>query len=598
MPGTPSCRMPIAATSASSSSDVLLIAVGAGGQEALDRVSRAPWRRWCRGSVAVVTDEDDVDFAEDGPCCCWVWGTVVEAGGEAVEHPASLLVRQARERLVAPLEARGAWIIVLSTSAGTRIAHDHLGARGLVHAPVPGGQLIAEHIADLLLALPRTPGPDAITVASWLERAQQPLGRSFYDTVRRLPPGRLLNVDGTGAHEAAHWSPRFRQPSSGTPDDLASRLRGAIDGAVRRSVASSAAPAVQLSGGLDSSTVAGALVQIHGGFARAYTATFAGRPEADEIAVTRATAGVLGLELHEVLPTSSDAITVTAEEIARWRLPPATPMGYMLRRLRSAALAAGVDLLLDGEGGDELFRAQPGYLADLIRHGRLASAWRAAGRLPGMGPHPSRAQRLRVLRANALGPALPSWARRSQRPTHGDGLLVASGDLDRVRELPEPELPDGPRWWRDLVWSAMYEGDLFDANGHLSREGAAAGLRLGHPFLHDGGLLDTVLSLPPAAAFDGVVDRALLRRSMAGRLPRAQLERTRKAHFTELLLESVRGEHGRSLVARLSAPGAPVREFVPAPNLQRLVRGVEQHELADEITLLRVGAVDAWLASL
>ena len=55
------------------------------------------------------------------------------------------------------------------------------------------------------------------------------------------------------------------------------------------------------------------------------------------------------------------------EHIDRWSLPPVTPNLFVWRPVMARARELGVDVMLDGEGGDELFGFAPYLIADMLR---------------------------------------------------------------------------------------------------------------------------------------------------------------------------------------------------------------------------------------
>ena len=80
--------------------------------------------------------------------------------------------------------------------------------------------------------------------------------------------------------------------------------------------------------------------------------------------------------------------------------------------MMASARELGVDVMLVGEGGDELFGWAPHLFADLLRRGQLLAAWRLTRRIPEVGADADARLRLRAIRKYGVRPLVPAAVRR------------------------------------------------------------------------------------------------------------------------------------------------------------------------------------------
>ncbi len=500
------------------------------------------------------------------------------------------------------------------------VARDPLGAQPLVWTRVADGVLFAEHERDLLDVLPRTPPPDRLALLGWIENGMPPAQRTLYEGIERVPPGGRLAL-GKGVAIERWWRPRYEGVQEGEPSELGERLRDAAFAAVERATAGAERPAVKLSGGLDSACVAAGLAAVRGeagdfassgadagaatatgASALALGGTFAEYAEADERELIEATARQAGLRLELVAYDPARSMLEPAlAHIERWRLPPGTPNLFLWQPLLARARELGVDALLDGEGGDELFGLAAYLIADRLCRGRLAAAWSLSGRIPGMGAHPDRGVRARVLRHYGVRPLVPAPIRHRRQARAAarasPNALIAPADraaLTALRAAAEQD-HDGPRWWRMQVHQLIDMREDLDMGAHFRREASDAGIAIRHPLLHDLPLVETALRLPPEAQFDATRDRPLLRDALRGRIPEAVRTRHAKSHFTQLVLDGMRSEEAW-LIEPLRRPAAPVRAFLqPAALDRRLAVAAEDRPLLGAGPLWRMAIANRWL---
>ena len=116
---------------------------------------------------------------------------------------------------------------------------------------------------------------------------------------------------------------------------------------------------VALSGGLDSSAVAALAAKKYPGSMHAFSVGYSGRPFYDERADAKALADHLSMPFHEVEISTGDMVDGFSELIG-WRDDPIADIsGYGYYAVMRAARAHNVPVMLQGQGGDELFWGYP-----------------------------------------------------------------------------------------------------------------------------------------------------------------------------------------------------------------------------------------------
>jgi len=534
----------------------------------------------------------------EGGWCCWLFGEP-----EGLSAFARALV-ELGERACELLQGRFVVVALERERDRCLVVRDQLGAQPLLYTHTADGVLFAEHERELLDLLPHRPSPDRLALLQWVDSGLTPPGRTLYEGIQRLPAGHRLTLDGTSGDVERWWSLRYQGTEAGTDAVLAERLREASFAAIGRAAAGSERTAVKLSGGLDSACVAAGLAA--GGFADgralAIGGTFSTHPETDERELIEAIARHTQLPLEPIaFDPASSMLGPALAHIERWRLPPATPNLFLWRPLMARARELGVDLMLDGEGGDELFGLAPYLIADSLRAGRLRKAWALSGGIPGMGPRPDRDVRIRVLRHYGLRPLVPGAVQRyreARRRARSSGSIVPTADAQALTELltaSEEDRRDGPLWWRFQAESLIDERDLFDVGGHFRREAADERIERRHPFLYDLTLTEAALRLPPQAQFDPIRDRPLLREGLAGLIPEAVRTRHSKSHFSPLVLAGIRADEA-GLVEPLRQADAPIRAYVAAQALERKIGvAADDRSMLGAGPLWRVAIANRWL---
>jgi asparagine synthase (glutamine-hydrolysing) len=543
---------------------------------------------------------------------CWLFGEPVGRGDLRALPTGEQLLDTFAARLqqqgLAACESLGGRFALLTLDADTgacALTRDQLGEHPLVLAPFGGGYLFAEHERTLLRALPGSPEPDRLATLDWIERGTLPGTSTLYAGITRVLYGRRVILSRDGARQERWWQPSFDGTMSGTPGEVAARVREAVLSSVARASAGARRPAVKLSGGLDSACVAAGLhsCDLPKRRALALSGVFPAEPEADERDLIEATACHTHLQLHTIEHDTGRSILAPAlEHIELWKLPPMTPSLFMWRPLMELASDLEVDRMLDGEGGDELFGVASFLIADMLATGRLPRAWRLAGCLPEWGR--TRGARLRALRIYGVAPLVPARIKLRRQAHDGASSVGAivprmhALELARARIEDERERPPGPHWWKSQLEMLIDNRDRMSLGAHYRRCGVDESPPRRHPFIYDQDLIELLLRVPPSANFDPARDRAVLRDGMRGLIPETVRTRHAKSHFTSILLNAIRRDTA-GLIEPLRSPHAPVRSYVDAAALDLRISALDSASaMLHTMALWRVGIANRWLIAL
>ncbi len=297
-----------------------------------------------------------------------------------------------------------------------------------------------------------------------------------------------------------------------------------------------------LSGGLDSSAIAAVASRRPG--ARSYSAIFPEHPSIDESELIDVVTQALGLGGERMAVRGGSMLSGAIRHAARWQMPLKSQNLYFWEPLFRRAADDGVDVMLDGEGGDLIFAAARELIADSLLAARPADALRLARALPGPGDR-STAAVLRLVRADgaraALPPALQGLARRTRPAARHGAPWLSTADARMLRDdggdLAWKRL-DGPRWWARLADSLTMGMEASGIREQQFRRAQNAGIDGRSPLLSVE-LIELMLRMPPELSFGAAMSRPLLREAMAGLVPDAVRLRPGKSYFDELFQRSL-----------------------------------------------------------
>jgi asparagine synthetase B (glutamine-hydrolysing) len=479
------------------------------------------------------------------------------------------------------------------------LGRDAVGTRPLLSASLPGRCAAATDAAAVLDGTGLAAGPDEEVVAEIVAGRLVARERTVLRGVERILPGTLREASRPGA--AARTFREIGAGAAAGPGDPAAALdafRAALEDALRRRLRGRPSATLLLGGGLDSATLAvlsAPLAREPGiPILRTATVTFPGLP-CDEGAAAAALAAHLGLPrvAHPAAAVGFADLRRSARE-ARLRTDgiPALAFAGAIAAIREE----GTALLLDGEGGDEIFLASPLRIADLLAAGRPRDALRAARAWGG-----SRRGAARVLGEEGLRPLLPDPLRRFARllrrrpgppPWLAPGWDAGRGVAARTR-VPPPRPLGGSRAAGDRR-EGLRTAAVLEAFEVLDRRALRAGAAAAHPFL-DLRVIEAGLALPSSLVDDGPAAKPALRRILAERIPADLLASRRKADFGPVVDAFLDGADGLP-----PAPGWALvrRGWVDGDALGRLGTAARAGGGGARAALANLADLEAWAATL
>lgn len=358
-------------------------------------------------------------------------------------------------------------------------------------------------------------------------------GRTFFRGVFELLPAEVMVVKGESERRRRYWEPdpAVRRPERSDREHGEAFL-AVLEESVRCRLRATTRVGVQMSGGLDSGSVACLAARMLAPEALTTVSwVFDELSECDErgyIDTVRARWGTRSIQVK-----ADDAWPMRG--LSDWPRSPNQPEQNAYRNLKERVFARarqeGLGVLLTGCYGDDLYSSAADWIVDLIAEGRVIDA--AAGlahtvRSYGIGST-IRSRSLRRLGTRLFGAAIQDargveaagCARPWLTTEAARSITVAAEGIDRAAEI------------RRLV-ARMRCGE---SSGAL----VGLGVELRHPY-RDRRLVELVLSMPAHQAYNRNGYKHVLRTAMKGILPEPIRQRSSSTSLEPLFRLGVRHE--------------------------------------------------------
>ena len=266
--------------------------------------------------------------------------------------------------ILAALSGSFALAILNSRSDATILAIDRMGTRPLAYCVI-GEKLVFGSTLDAIGAIDEIGTQvDPQGIYDYVHFHMVPAPDSIYAGMQRLLPGEYLTFRDGRARTGRYWKMHFVEDERRPFAELKTGFLKVMRDSVREAAAGGSAGAF-LSGGTDSSTVAGLLGEVTGAPARTYSIGFDAAGY-DEMEYARIAARHFSTNHHEYYVTPDDVVAAIPQIAAVHDQPfgnsSAVPTFYCAKLARDD----GIQTLLGGDGGDELFAGNTRYAKQYV----------------------------------------------------------------------------------------------------------------------------------------------------------------------------------------------------------------------------------------
>jgi asparagine synthase (glutamine-hydrolysing) len=374
---------------------------------------------------------------------------------------------------------------------------------------------------------------DPQAIFNYINFAVVPAPGTIYREQKKLLPAQYLHRTKGVSRTAYYWQMPYGTHPERDTRALGAEMHRLLEQAVRRSVDGTdiAQVGAFLSGGLDSSTVAGMLAGLTKGPARAFTMCF-GAEAYDEVHYSRIAAKHFGLDAREHSVSPDEAAGVLETLARAYDEPFGNSSAIPTFCCARVAAENGVSVLLAGDGGDELFAGNSRYRSQLIldRYFNIPSVLRKGLIEPIAGALPE---------ALLVGPARKArnYVRLATTPMPDRMLSYEHLGAAEMQEMFQPSLlravdTDHPMAIARAAYGRARSEDVLQRMMHLDLELAmadndlrkvrrmcrAAGVKVRFPFL-DEDLAAFSAQLPASVLMEGMRLRGFYKQAMQGFLP-------------------------------------------------------------------------------
>ena len=476
------------------------------------------------------------------------------------------------------------------------LARDRLGIKPIYYTVTGGSFVFASEIKALLdfpgvrCEINRKILPEYLAFG-YLAGAD-----TFFDGVRCLPPGHLLEIDESGdVRVEQYWDVPLSAKDDSQPSGYyVQRYRELFEESVSAHLISDVPLGVLLSGGLDSSAVAAVATRQRGPL-QTFSVGYRETPY-NELPYARAVASHLGSIHHEVLLGPEEFFAALPKLVWHEDKPLAWPSSVSLYFVSKLA-REHVTVVLTGEGSDETLAGYERY-ALTVWNARLDGIYRkfvpsalrewVRGTIAGSN----------VLRGNIRRKLQHTFAGRNGRAWESlyfDNFLCAFSEQQQ-RALLAEDAEAGAAYANALAFWNKSSGDILgqmlytDMKTYLvellmkqDRMSMATSLESRVPFL-DHVLVEYAAQIPARLNLGFVNGKRILKAAMKDLLPKAILDR-RKMGFPTPWKSWLTGSYSQRVEQLLTEPRTQARELFRPETIQQMLweHRAGRHDHADRL---------------
>ncbi len=410
------------------------------------------------------------------------------------------------------------------------LARDRFGIKPLYYTRLADGTFLFASEIKALLAHPHVPRRvHENAIDNLLTFGFNVAPYTFFENIKQLLPGFFMKVRSNGATLTQYWDIELDAPMLDIGvNELTSQFQSRLEKSVRAGVVSDVPVAAYLSGGIDSTTIAGLYSRIADRKIKTITITFENAGY-DEREFSRK-----GGEFFQT-DYSEFPCAITPDEIVKLAYHLENPIVSLLSLpfflLSKKAREMGVKVVLSGDGSDEIIGGYDYFriLKAMAFIGNTGSEWRKTAlrrifpRLETFNQVDSMYYVLRIA-ADRFPAAHPAVPYRYQSFQHKQ-KLYSPEFAERMRKTP----PDEPFFFdlekiahRSLMDQALYietKMRLLNLTLPLADKMSMANSVEARPLFLDHEFVNFLFRVPPHLKMLGLSEKHILKKSMTGIAP-------------------------------------------------------------------------------
>lgn len=444
----------------------------------------------------------------------------------------------------------------------------------------------ASEIKALLRAGFAEPKTSAKSIVQYLVHGalDEPFANLFSD-INELPPGHNLFVETNGSVKLEQYYQLGT--TSEKPDDPITAYRSAFENSIDLHLVSDVPVGACLSGGLDSSSIVALAAKKAGGTFNTFTAAY-DDPATDESDFAKLVRDKFSnVKGHETRPSALGFLDDLDHLMEVQELPIGSSSIYAQWKVMELAADAGIKVLLDGQGADEVLGGYYNFaglrVIELLRAFKVGAAMKERKALKAnFDPNIDKSI------ARAFFHFLPGAVQRMLRKQHRLGAsLIKKEHQGLLSDTKTPER--GARSFKQLSITSL-RFNVYELLRYEDRNSMAFSIESRVPFL-DHRLVEMTLALPTKEKIEGGWTKKILRKAMEPELPAPIIWRKDKKGFV-----TPQGEWMRSLKEHMIEKLRLMRD-VSVIDKERFIQELqkEQNGAAQLSELFRIYSLVRWM---
>lgn len=316
---------------------------------------------WHNGNGYAIAASRDLTYHSEG---CLILATQPDFTLERL----SALLRKYREYGTDFLSRQSDYFTLVIIDAEKQrllLITDPIGLNNIYYAETSTG-IVFGSSADFVVNHPDV--SDAISAQSVYDYVyfhHCPSPNTIYQQVKKLEGGQILVYQNAKLSIKRYWNPSFQEHLEGSLLQAGQQLQDLLVAAVKSNVDTEETTGAFLSGGLDSSSVAGALAKVFPGQAKTFSMGFPVEGY-NEIEFANIAVKHFNTRQHEYYVTPEDTVNAVPLIATYYDEPFGNSSALAAYYCAKLAKENGVKRLLAGDGGDEIFAGNERYAKQML----------------------------------------------------------------------------------------------------------------------------------------------------------------------------------------------------------------------------------------